>query len=150
MSCPSTRMAPESTSQNLGNRLMSVVLPQPLGPTRAMVSPCLTVRLMPLSRRRTAVVAEVDAVKLDGSIDAAAGASAVGSFDDLGLAVHQGADPVGRRRGALDLRVHVGQLANRVGGTGEHGVQRQQLLDRHDLRGELELQLDQARDRSSD
>ena len=48
MSWPSIRMAPESTSQNRGSRFISVVLPQPLGPTRAIDSPCRTVRLIPL------------------------------------------------------------------------------------------------------
>ena len=36
----------------------------------------------------------------------------------------------------MDVR----QLADRVGGPGQHGVEREQLLDRHHLRGELELE----------
>ena len=60
------------------------------------------------------------------------------AVDDPGRPVHHGADPVGRGRGALDLRVHVGQLADRVGDAGEPGVERQQVLDRHRLGGELE------------
>ena len=47
MSWPSMRMAPESTSQNRGIRFMRVVLPHPLGPTRAIVSPCRTESLIP-------------------------------------------------------------------------------------------------------
>ena len=36
---PSIRIAPELTSQKRGSRFIKVVLPQPLGPTRAMDSP---------------------------------------------------------------------------------------------------------------
>ena len=67
-----------------------------------------------------------------------------GSFHNLGLAIHQGADPVGSRGRALDLRMNVRQLADRVGSTGQHGVESQQLLDRHDLRGKLDLERAQA------
>ena len=50
MSWPSIRIAPDWTSQNRGSRFIRVDLPQPLGPTRAIVSPWRTVRLTP---RRT-------------------------------------------------------------------------------------------------
>ena len=84
-----------------------------------------------------AVVAEADLVELDGLAVPRQGRRVL-AVDDPGRAVHHGADPVGGGRGALDLGVDVGQLADRVGDAGQHGVERQQVLDRHRLRGELE------------
>ena len=57
----------------------------------------------------------------------------------LGLAVHQGTDPVGRRARALDPRVDVRQLSDRVGDPRQGGVEVKQILDRHPLRRQLEL-----------
>ena len=54
------------------SRFIRVVLPQPLGPTRAIVSPCRTVSEMPFEQRRPAGIAEVDVLELDGRDDAGA------------------------------------------------------------------------------
>ncbi len=51
--------------------------------------------------------------------------------------VHQAADAVGRRRGALDFRVDIRQLADRIGRRGQHRVEGEQVLDRHRLGGKL-------------
>ena len=51
---PPRRTAPASTLQKRGTRLAAVVLPPPLGPTRAAVVPAGTVRLT--SRRAGSLV----------------------------------------------------------------------------------------------
>ena len=92
-----------------------------------------------LEQGRAARIAEVDVLELD-DLGLPRQLDRLGTFDHLGLAIHHGADAVGRGRGALDLGMNVGELADRVGRTGEHGVKGQQLLDRHDLRRELDLE----------
>ncbi len=59
---------PTSTSQNRESRLIMVDLPQPLGPTRATVSPWLDGEVDAPQDRLAAVVAEPDLVEFDGRV----------------------------------------------------------------------------------
>ena len=78
----------------------------------------------------SAVVGEVDLVEAD-SLDLAAEADGVGLVDDFGLAVHEGADAVGSGACSLDFGVDVRELSDRVGDADEHGVEGEQVFDRH-------------------
>ena len=49
MSVPSRRIAPQVTSASRGTRASSVVLPEPVAPTSATVSPGASSRLTPRS-----------------------------------------------------------------------------------------------------
>src|SRR5208337_4195487 len=92
-----------------------------------------------LEQGRAAGIAEVDVPELD-DLGLSRQVDRRGTFNHPGLAIHHGADAVGRRRGALDLGMNIRKLADRVGRTGEHGVQCEQLLDGHDLGCELDLE----------
>ena len=93
----------------------------------------------PWSDGLAAVVAEMHVLELDrpavpGQADGAAACRRPGARGP------SGADPVGRRGGPLDLRVDVGELADRVGDAREHRVKVSRSSIAIGLRGELELE----------
>jgi hypothetical protein len=68
ISVPSSRMRPASASSSRSSRRPSVLLPQPLSPTMASVSPRATVQVDAIHRaQRTAAAQRVDAVQALGT-----------------------------------------------------------------------------------
>ena len=122
---PSSRIVPPVGSAKRGTRLASVLLPQPLGPTMAIVSPKGMRRLMSSSTGWPGLIGETDAVEDQLAMVAVEGDRGR-RVADRRLAVQPLVDAVAGRHGALQAAEDVGEFPHRIGHAGQQAVEHQQ------------------------
>src|SRR6266478_3265618 len=103
MSRPPKRMTPPSTGRAPDTQLISVVLPEPLGPMRPKRSPALTVRLTRLSAVKPPNRLTSPLISSRGAMASAAPQAPHEAQDPLG-----GQDHEGDEDDAHDEEVHLG------------------------------------------
>ena len=111
---PSTRIRPLSGRLNAMTRLMSVLLPEPLDPTSAVVVPAGRAEADVLQHRHAGVVLEADVLELDLAVDLAERRARASSSSSVGI-VHQLADAIETGEGFADLRADRRDLHDRRG-----------------------------------
>ena len=101
-----------------------MVLPQPLGPTTAIVSPKPIARFRSSQHQLVGLVAKADVLELQVAVVADERGRRFRVADPR-LAVEPGEDPVGRGKAGLQTAENVGHLPQGIGHAGQHEEERQ-------------------------